>query len=287
MKKVLQILFLLLLSERTLGQNHEDFVIEKYFVLTSNELSIESSVTDKNDIQKKLVFEIIQDTTNYFCLDEPERYISLEAYENYLAELYSNFKFIDLDNDNDLDIVFHGFLCGGHESESILIYLNKNNKYERTIWNSGKVVDFKNNKEFIIYEYPCCAMIENTLKKYEIQRDTIINVFNLTFYNSPVLHIHNKEYENIMPKKLSKEKDAKLISGAEVNFIPKDSIYQPIFIENNLIIKTEKELNISVYGQHVDIKGITWLYCKIPAQTEKINGTTNYFFAWTKKKYCR
>lgn len=287
MKRVLRILFFLILSVRTFGQNPEDLIIENYFVLTTNDFNIETSVTDLSDAQKKIVLEIVQDPNNFFCLSLPDEYISKEVYENYLLELYSKFKFIDIDNDSDLDIVFHGFMCSGHESESILIYLNKNNNYEKAILSPGKFVDFIISKEFIIYKYPCCAMIENTLEKFDIQKDTIINVFNLIFYNSPVLHIYNKEYENIMPKKLKKDRDIILFSGTEINYIPKDRIDEPTHIQKNLILKTDKEIKARIYAHHVDNEGNFWVYCKIPAQTEQINGTTNYFFAWTKKINCR
>jgi hypothetical protein len=287
MKSVLRILFILLLSFRAFGQNSEDQVVESYFVLTTKEINIENSATELSHAQKKVLFEIVKGSTNYFCLGEPEEYSTKETYENYLLELYSKFKFIDIDNDSDLDIVFHGLMCSGHESESILIYLNKNNNYERVILSSGKFVDFVISKEFIIYKYPCCAMIENTLEKYEIQKDTIINVFNLIFYNSPVLHIHNKEYENIMPSRLKKERDIILFSGTEINYIPKERINKPTHIQKNLILKTEKEIKVSVFAHYIDNEGDIWVYCKIPAQTDQTNGTTNYFFAWTKKQNYR
>jgi hypothetical protein len=286
-KKVLQILFLLFLSIRIFGQIQEEYAIENYSTLISNEIKIKPNTTFKNDIQKKVLIDIIQDTNNYFCLGDSDSYNSKKAYNNSLKELFSIFQFIDLDHDNDLDIIFYGYMCVGNESESILIYLNKNGTYHKVLWNLGKFVDFQNYKEFIIYEYPCCANIENSLIKYEIQKDTLIKVFKFTFFNSPILHLNSKEYQNILPKKLKKENDAILMSGAEILFIPKDTIYQSTYIENNLIIKTDHELDISIYAHHTDQKGNIWLYCKLPSQSEDKNGMKNYFFAWTKEQNCK
>lgn len=286
-KKVLQILILLFLSTRIYGQIQEDIVVENYFTLISKEFKIEHNTTYKCDTQENILFEIIQDTNNYFCLGDPDSYNSKKADNNYLKELFSNFYFIDLDDDNDLDIIFYGYMCVGNESESILIYLNKNKTYQKAVMNRGKFVDFQNNKEFIIYEYPCCAMIDNSLIKYEIKKDTLLKLFKITFFNSPILHIRSSEYKNILPERLKKENDAILMPGAEIHFIPKDTISQPTYIDNNLITITEQELKISIYAHQTDQNGNLWLYCKIPSQSDDKNGMKNYFFGWTKEKNCK
>jgi hypothetical protein len=260
-------------------------VIENYYVLTSNELNLVSPVLEKNEQQKKVLLDIILDTSNHFCLGRPDDYYSVEAYENYLEELYSFFTFIDIDGDNDLDLIFDGYQCSGHESESVLIYVNRNSKYEPILINRGKLVHFIKSKELIVYEYPCCAMLENTLKKYVIQKDTLFGEYSLTFYDSPILH-DNPELDIILPKKFKKENNVVLIAGAAINYVPKDTINRPTILQNNLLFKTEAELLVTVYARHIDKNGIVWLYCKIPLHLKQNNDESGFFFGWVQHKYC-
>lgn len=81
----------------------------------------------------------------------------------------SLFHFIDLNNDGKIDLIYNGF--AGNESDRILIYIKKNQKYTLVTDYFGELIDlvFENKalKKILIDDYPCCAGVINQYETYE------------------------------------------------------------------------------------------------------------------------
>lgn len=260
------------------GQTNEDFVIKNYYTLTNNFFDFAKSSLNKTDIEKSIIINLVNDTSNHFC----------DEFVNIYCELLSNFHFIDLDDDNDLDVVFYGLQCAGFESTSVIVFINKNGKYKKCLNAFGRVVNFNPGNNMIVYQYPCCAETINTLINYKFCKDTLIENFGLTFFNSPILTEFSSDYDNIMPKILKKGNTHIIKTNSEIDFVPKDSLLEPTFIKINKIGTTNSEIITKSYATHVDSKGVIWYYCKIPCDKIKLEKIKlEYpFFAWVCQKYC-
>jgi len=254
------------------GQDPEDYIIENYYKLTSKHFEFKKEVFNKD--QLATLNSIISDTNTYFCADTDE-----------IAELIKNFYFIDLDDDNDQDLVFNGFQCSGFESESVIVFINIDGNYNKTLIVRGRILSFTKARELNIFAYPCCAETQNIITNYEIVPNTLYKRFGLTFFDSPLLN-QNKSYQNIMPPVLKKDGKCNIISGAQVNYTPQDTLFRSTYIESNLIYETKSIETATVFAKYSGSDGSIWLYCKIPGETNN-DERKNYILAWVNSKYCR
>jgi len=92
-------------------------------------------------------------------------FLPLQDLDTYL----DNFYLIDLDNDNDLDLVYHGW--SGAESNCIRFFINKNGEYVNSafVWGDLIAVTEKESKNFVMHvNLPsCCGNFET--RNYKIK----------------------------------------------------------------------------------------------------------------------
>ena len=157
------LIFTLLASLKSIGQTKEEYVIENlHTYMKSNPKWTAISRGPKTSSENKLITSIIMDSTYTFC----------DVWKTG-GHYFDNFHFIDLDGDKDLDLIFQGLECGGFESQTVLIYMNIKNQYKEVLKVMGRMSSLTKSSELIIYKYPCCAMIENTMINYKIQKGLV------------------------------------------------------------------------------------------------------------------
>lgn len=287
---LLSLLLSLCLSYSALAQvTTQDYVIENYHSLTKTEWAFDTAQWKKTQEQQEILMRLVKDSTITFCLDEPHEYNSLEDYYETQEALFAFFSFVDIDKDGDEEVVFNGRQCPGFESESVIIYSEKDGYYERVVWYPGRIVFWEEN-EMIVYKYPCCEMIENILIKLEFKQDTIEEKFSLTFYYNKLYQIFDdrpNEYDNLIPAELKKIKDCRLKRNTRVNYLPQDTLSRKRLIEDNLIFVSEKKKDVTVYSTYQDNDGETWYYCKVPQAQRRTIGTNDFTFGWVNEKRCK
>jgi len=205
----------------------------------------------------ELIEILLNDSTNSFC-DKELKYISKK-----------NFHFFDIDNDGDTDILFQGRECEGFASETVIAYINNNETFTKSIYNRGRIAEIKLKKELIIYEYPCCAMIENNLLSYSVSKDKIELEGGITFFHSFLFTIKNnplpsESYKDMLPKYLKSDTKLTLNENTVIKYCPIDSIIQPTYIKNNSIGTLSKQVQVDSYSTYKDKNGKKWFYCIIP-----------------------
>lgn len=260
------------------AQTPEDGVIENL-----NELikaKIQWSTVSRNTFlpsEKNHIVKMIKDSTNTFC---NEYWIE----GSYLED----FHLPDLDSDGDLDVVYEGFECAGLSSKTVLIYLNKNNEYEKVLDMSGRIMHLNPGKDFTIYKYPCCAEIENTVINFKVRNDSSIKNFGFNFFFSPILKPLSKDYESIIPKKLKHGKHYTVKANSRINYVPQDSLETPVFISKSLYTTINTEAPIKSYATVTDKKGIKWLYCSVPKKCISLNDKNIEYplLIWIKQEDC-
>jgi hypothetical protein len=204
-------------------------------------------------------------------------------WKNFTASDFdANFCFVDYDHDKDQDLVFNGYTNG--ESEDLILFENEGGMYQCRLRTYGRLVKIKEGDGFLIYQYPCCADIQNTFIYYRIQKDTLIEDWGLVFFNSPLLKGETKDYDNIMPEKVKPRQTIQLPAGAEINIVPSDSLLHPTYIKRPKLDTLCKAVSVRVFGSFRDAKGARWCYCKIPPDgMSPYNANLKYpFFAWVK-----
>lgn len=267
--KGLLILILSIISISLWGQMEEDSVIKNYYKLTRKK-SWKPVSEEKDSFQLNIIDGILKDSSNYFHMVNKDDWSSIQAYNKHIESITSEFHFIDLDGDNDLDIIYQGMKGAALETELILIFINDSSQYQKKVKTNGRIVHYEKKKQIIIYKYPCCAMITNELVAFTVKTNHISESFSLLFLDSPLLHTFHSnssnqdQYRHIMPKKMRKGKDYEVISGTRINIIPQDSILYPTYVDKNMIGEIAKNIIVTEYGKDIDNEGKIWLYCKIP-----------------------
>jgi hypothetical protein len=227
-------------------------------------------------LEKQVITKLIKDSTNSFCNDP-----------QIDGDYYEDFHLIDLDGDQDLDVIYEGNECVNDYS-TIIIYMN-NGMYKKVLYTYGIVVDLKSLSDLTIYKSPCCAMIENTFINYTIKKDSLIEKSGLNFFYSPILKPVSKDYDLIIPKTLKAGNHYTVKVNAGVNYVPKDSLENPLFIKHSLAGAMNTEASVIAYASVTDKNGIQWLYCKVPKGSVvlKNNKAVEYpLMIWIKKQDC-
>lgn len=248
------LILFLLFAFTGVAQTSEHYLIEHLNTLINQTVSWNRiSGNDFTAAEKNTIGQLTKDSSTAFCLD-------FRIDGDYL----DNFHLLDLDGDKDADLIFEGFECAGLSSKTVIIYLNKNNRYEKVIYASGRVAELHAGAELTLYKYPCCAMIDNILIRYTIKHDSLVEHPGLSFFFSPILKPLSKDYELIVPKKIKAGNQYTLKAGGRIYYVPKDSLEQPVFIKEGLAGTVTSESRVTAYASTTDKQGMQWLYCEIP-----------------------
>lgn len=236
------------------------------------------SGNDFTPAEKNTLGMLINDSSNAFCLD-------FRIDGDYLDD----FHLLDLDGDKDLDLIFEGFECAGLSTKTVLIYLNKNKRYEKSVSVAGRIAELRTGIDLTIYKYPCCSMIDNTLISYAIAHDSLVESSGLHFFFSPILKPLSKDYELIVPKKIKAGRPYILKAGSSVYYVPIDSLEHPVFIQESLAGAAIHKAHVTAYSSTTDKEGIQWLYVEVPKDviTLKNNKAPDYpLMIWIKERDC-
>ncbi len=247
------ILFLLFVFTGV-AQTSENYLIEHLNTLIDQTIAWNPiSRNEFTPAEKNSIGQLTKDSSTAFCLD-------FRIDGDYLDD----FHLLDLDGDKDLDLIFEGFECAGLSTKTVIIYLNKHSRYEKVIYASGRIAELHTGSGLTLYNYPCCAMIDNTLIHYTITHDSLIETAGVSFFFSPILKPLSKDYELIVPKKIKAGNRYVLKAGSNLYYVPKDSLEQPVFIKEGLAGTLRTESRVTAYSSATDQQGIQWLYCIIP-----------------------
>lgn len=236
------------------------------------------SRNDFTPAEKNVIGQLTKDSSNAFCLD-------FRIDGDYLDD----FHLLDLDDDKDLDVIFEGFECAGLSTKTVLIYLNKKNRYEKALGAAGRIAAIQPGSELTLYRYPCCAMIDNTLIHYIIRNDSLIEDAGLSFFFSPTLKPLSKDYDLMIPKKLKAGNHYTLKAKSGIHYLPKDSLEHPVFIKESLAGLVNAETIVTAYASTTDKQGISWLYCRVlkDVVSLKNNKPVDYpLMVWIKQLDC-
>lgn len=247
------ILFLLFVFTGV-AQTSESYLIEHINTLIDQTISWNRiSKNDFTPAEKNTIGQLTKDSSNAFCLD-------FRIDGDYLED----FHLLDLDGDKDLDLIFEGFECAGLSTKTVIIYLNKHNRYEKVMYASCRVAELHAGSDLTLYKYPCCAMIDNSLIRYTIKHHSLVEHSGLSFFFSPILKPLSKDYDLIVPKKIKAGNNYVLKAGGKIYYVPKDSLEKPVFIKEGLAGTLRAESRVTAYASTTDQQSIQWLYCKIP-----------------------
>ncbi len=186
---------LLALANPMFGQNNANYDINEQ--INSN---VNWSQYDKKirPAQKDSAINYLFLNSDYCSSRNSGFYDSLQ----YFSSAHSkNIHLIDIDNDKDQDIIFDGKSCPGVEGGVVDIYLNDKDNYKKVLAESGKAIKVENmNGHFLIsiYQYPCCAEIQNTITNFSFNQS--LNTFDTISIDFFVTcQVGNGEF---IPKKL-------------------------------------------------------------------------------------
>lgn len=257
------------------AQTSESYLEEHINTLINQSISWKRiSRNDFTPAEKNTIGQLTKDSSNAFCLD-------FRIDGDYLDD----FRLLDLDGDKDLDLIFEGFECAGLSTKTVIIYLNKNKRYEKVMYTSGRIAELHSGSDLTLYNYPCCSMIDNTLIRYTIVHDSLVENSGVNFFFSPILKPFSKDYELIVPKKPKAGNHYLLKAGSGLYYVPKDKLEQPVFIKEVFAGTLTVETRVTVYSSITDPQGIEWLYCKVPkaAAALKSNKAPDYpLMIWIK-----
>ena len=268
----------LLLNISGMAQTSEERLTERIPELI--QAKIRWSSLGKNAISvedKNTVAQCIRDPANAFCLDP-------RIDGDYMDDFY----FVDLDNDKDLDLIYEGFECAGHSGKTVLVYLNKHDRYENVLRAAGRLVSIKPGTELILYRYPCCSMIENTMFRYSLKPDLLTEEMGLSFFYSPIINFAGHDFDDMLPAKLKAGASYRVAAHAELYYTPKDSISNKLFVPQSMAGYVTAESLMQSYASYTDKSGETWIYGKLANQQMSLhNKKAEYpLLIWIKLKDC-
>lgn len=270
----LLILFLLV-ALAGVAQTSESYLIEHSNGLINQSISWKRlSRNDFTPAEKNTIGQLTKDSSTAFCLD-------FRIDGDYLDD----FHLLDLDGDKDPDLIFEGFECAGLSTKTVIIYLNKNKRYEKALYASGRIAELHSGSDLTLYNYPCCSMIDNSLIRYTIVHDSLVENSGVSFFFSAILKPLSKDYDLILPKKPEAGNHYLLKAGSGLYYVPKDSLEQPVFIKEGFAGTLTVESRVTAYASIRDAQGRQWLYCLVPkdAVALKSNKAPDYpLMIWIK-----
>ncbi len=232
------------------------------------------SRNDFSPVEKNTIGQLTKDSSNAFCLD-------FRIDGDYLDD----FHLLDIDGDKDPDLIFEGFECAGLSTKTVIIYLNKHQRYEKALYSPGRLAELRPGSGLTLYKYPCCSMIDNTLLRYRILTDSLVEQSGVSFFFSPVFKALGKDYELILPKKTKTENDYVMKAGSSIYYLPKDSLKENAFISEAFAGTIKAESLVTAYASATDKNGLLWLYVAVPKDAVSLenNKTPAYpLMIWVK-----
>ncbi|AFU70595.1 hypothetical protein P700755_004045 [Psychroflexus torquis ATCC 700755] len=249
MKKILFAHLAFIISFQTFSQEHE-VLLTKPVEWTSIETQVPDST--KLEIAKSLDHWLIKD---YYGQND---WIELQ-------EELEKFKFIDLDMDDDLEIVYEGF-SGGEPTGITILKKNSDGKYSEVFNRFGTVESFWRTNiggtlYFELIHWPCCA--GNT---YSLER------WNYDGTNFEILEKVNWIGGTVFPAKLSSPKKFKVLNEA---YSLRDS---PQILDDNILATfTAGDLGYALAERTDNTGRVWWFVFMLNNQT---NDRTFYDYAY-------
>lgn len=242
--------------------------------------SLRWSAISRNDftpVEKAMIGRLINDPTNAFCND-------YRIDGDYLDD----FHLLDLDGDKDLDVIYEGFECVGIPTKTVIIYLNRNGIYRKVMNTPGRLASLKHGAELILYQYPCCSSINNTMIHYSLKADSLVRDAGLHFFYSSILSPLSKDYGLMLPKKIKTGDHYTIKVSSGVYYVPKEQLEKPVFIKESLAGRVKEETPATAYASARDKDNTLWLYCLIPQGAATLNDATSEFplMIWLRSSDC-
>lgn len=115
-----------------------------------------------------------EDSTHFFWLEKYNSYSDSGTFEAFVSYHVPYVHLCDLDQDNDLDIVYEGYQMPGYNTKSTLVFIRHKKHYLEVLSENGIVVGLNQlpskKMEMIVYHYPCCTEYTESLKVIEFSK---------------------------------------------------------------------------------------------------------------------
>lgn len=94
-------------------------------------------------------------------------------FESYYAQYQENYRLIDLNKDNVLELVFNGYVSPDLEFDVLDIFIQQNGKLKRVFQDQGSLLAYAiqpNTGEILLYHhlYPCCQNASHNLNRLRL-----------------------------------------------------------------------------------------------------------------------
>ena len=144
-----------------------NFIVEKY----EKEFDWSEIETEINDTEKSHLIELLKNHFDYF--------LNSEFYKDDFAE---KIHFVDINNDNKIDVIFNGW--SGGEPDIIRFFIQSENGFDKwfEILQNPLEIKITNNRidEIIAIDNGCCDAYQVTISKYKVSDK--LNLISQTSY---------------------------------------------------------------------------------------------------------
>jgi hypothetical protein len=199
--------------------------------------------------------------------------------ENGFSYYKNDFYFIDLDQDKIDEIIYNGRICGGYETESVVVFKSNNIEYKQILKVSGKITGITFNNELIINDYPCCSDIWQSIFCYKFTNDNLESICSVSFFIDDDLY--KKKY------KLKIIEDKTFTTLDTIFYYPQRSILD-FYSEGEYLFfaQLKKDTEIEIYKVFIDNNNTKWYFGKFRMEDLAIYGWHKHkkgvVFAWIK-----
>jgi len=273
MRKLLYILILLPLS--FLSQEEEQLISRLNSLSHYKNVKwskIESKITNPEKI--KLITSIYNDATENYCKMDSVKNVT--DFFNYYSGV---FHFADIDNDKDIDLIFSGMECPAADAGVATIYINQDGNLKKAFSTNGEIREVIKNRSIIIYVYPCCGRLVNTVKQLTVSKDKVslsaAVSFNLAELNAQFL-----------PSKIKAGKTIEFKFSQEIKMAPQETIFEnPYELKSLVIARTKDGAPAKIYGFYIDSAKQKWLFVKLNYEDIIVEDNTHKFsiLGWIKE----
>jgi hypothetical protein len=188
----------------------------------------------------------------------------LASYDTWKEDALDDFYFVDLDNDQDLDVIFTGW--SGAEPVCVRILNNKNGKYNRVFEAYQKIsnLEFTDNtlSRLSIHDPGCCAAYIAFDEDFEFK--VTKDDFKCNLINRSALLYPTEEPKEQMENPMRFEV---LNDKYYLRLTPKIDTIDQVFAEDmqpdNVIAEFKKGARGIVYGQREDETGRVWWFVEM------------------------
>ena len=192
--------------------------------------------------------------------------------ENFISWYWNHVHLVDLDQDEDLDLIFDGFIYPGHESGQVLIYSNENGELTKEFGEYGTVIFLDPAKEkMVTHKYPCCSSQMNYLRHYDLKplADTLFKLVKIDLFVGR--NLNAEENLQILPKLLLPKQKTFILTAdtTKLRFTPSlEARDICIHGDANIISRYPKHTTGVVLAKSIDGK---WLFVQMKYETKGTN----------------